>query len=168
MRAGLVTGSDDGHDVEYVLTPAGRELDRWCEALGAWGMRWIGELGEEDLDPQLLLWDHAPQCRPDAGAGRPHGGQLQLSRPAGQAPDWWLVLTPEAVDVCDFDPGYEVGVAVTGGLRELVKVWRGDVGWPQALRSGAVTLRDPPICAEPSRRGSRDRSSPRFPARRSC
>ena len=27
------------------------------EALGSWGIRWIGDLGIEDLDPQLLLWD---------------------------------------------------------------------------------------------------------------
>ena len=27
------------------------------EALGVWGTRWIGELGDEDLDPKLLLWD---------------------------------------------------------------------------------------------------------------
>jgi hypothetical protein len=26
-------------------------------ALGAWGVRWIGELGEQELDPKLLLWD---------------------------------------------------------------------------------------------------------------
>ena len=57
MRAGLVTRTDDGHDVEYVLTAAGRELEPVVEAIGAWGVRWIGELGEEDLDPQLLLWD---------------------------------------------------------------------------------------------------------------
>ena len=24
---------------------------------GVWGTRWIGELGDEDLDPKLLLWD---------------------------------------------------------------------------------------------------------------
>ena len=27
------------------------------EALGVWGIRWIGEIGDEDLDPKLLLWD---------------------------------------------------------------------------------------------------------------
>ena len=88
VRAGLVTRTDDGHDVEYVLTPAGRELEPVVVAIGTWGMRWIGELGEEDLDPQLLLWDmhrnvdlalvpagrtvvnfSFPTCRPSAGPG---------------------------------------------------------------------------------------------------
>jgi len=27
------------------------------DALGRWGVRWIPELGDEDLDPHLLLWD---------------------------------------------------------------------------------------------------------------
>ena len=36
-------------------------------------------------------------------------------------------MTPEAVDVCDFDPGYEVAGEVTGRLRGLVQVWRGDL-----------------------------------------
>ena len=143
MRAGLVTRTDDGHDVEYVLTAAGRELEPVLGAIGAWGVRWIGELGEKDLDPQLLLWDlHRNVDLALVPAGRTVVNFTFPDLPAKRG-SWWLVLTPEAVDVCDFDPGYEVGVAVTGGLRELVKVWRGDLGWPQALRSGAVTLQGP-------------------------
>ena len=48
---------DDGQDVEYRLTQAGEELRPVAEPLGAWGMRWVGELGDVDLDPKLLLWD---------------------------------------------------------------------------------------------------------------
>ena len=43
--------------MRYVLTPAGQELRPVVEAIGMWGTRWIGELGDEDLDPKLLLWD---------------------------------------------------------------------------------------------------------------
>jgi DNA-binding HxlR family transcriptional regulator len=53
-RAGVVERTDDGR---YVLTAAGEELRPVVEALGGWGVRWIGELGDADLDPQLLLWD---------------------------------------------------------------------------------------------------------------
>src|SRR5438105_13094614 len=38
-RAGVVDRHDDG---TYVLTQAGRELRPVVEALGAWGIRWIG------------------------------------------------------------------------------------------------------------------------------
>jgi HxlR-like helix-turn-helix len=36
----------------HVLTRAGI-----VQHLGAWGMRWIGRVGDEDLDPKLLMWD---------------------------------------------------------------------------------------------------------------
>jgi DNA-binding HxlR family transcriptional regulator len=57
VRAGVVVRRPDGSQVEYVLTQAGHELRPVVEALGAWGTRWIGHLGDEDLDPKLLLWD---------------------------------------------------------------------------------------------------------------
>src|SRR5438477_6937828 len=57
VSAGVVDRRPDGKEVQYLLTDAGRELAPIVEALGAWGVRWIGELGDEDLDPKLLLWD---------------------------------------------------------------------------------------------------------------
>ena len=33
---------------------------------------------------------------------------------AAKLRSWWLVMTREEVDVCDFDPGHEVAVSVTG------------------------------------------------------
>ncbi len=56
-RAGIVERRTVGRQVRYVLTPAGHELRPVVEALGVWGTRWVGELGDEDLDPKLLLWD---------------------------------------------------------------------------------------------------------------
>jgi hypothetical protein len=53
---------------------------------------------------------------------------------------WWLVLTTDEVDVCDFDPGFDVAVAITAQLRRMVEIWRGDLDWAQALRSGAVLM----------------------------
>src|SRR5688572_6075454 len=57
VRAGVLEKRVDGNDVRYVLTPAGQELRPVVEAVGTWGARWIGEIGDEDLDPKLLLWD---------------------------------------------------------------------------------------------------------------
>lgn len=31
--------------------------DTRIEAVGRWWIRWIPELGDEDLDPHLLMWD---------------------------------------------------------------------------------------------------------------
>src|SRR6187200_1717463 len=52
-RAGIVKRHDDGREVAYTLTPAGQELRPVVENLGAWGVRWIGQVGDEDLDPKV-------------------------------------------------------------------------------------------------------------------
>ena len=44
--------------------------------------------------------------------------------------------------MCDDDPGHPVAVTVTGSLRCMTEVWRGDVSWPDALRSG-LTIQGP-------------------------
>jgi DNA-binding HxlR family transcriptional regulator len=140
-RAGIVERRDDGHEVAYVLTAAGEELRPVVETLGAWGARWIGRVGDEDLDPKLLLWD----LRRNVDSALAPPGRTVVNFRFVDVPakirDWWIVITAEAVDVCDFDPGYEVGVSVTGSLRRMVMIWRGDLEWPQAIRSGVIELR---------------------------
>ncbi len=56
-RAGVIERAEVDGRTAYSLTPCGKELTDVVESLGAWGVRWIGELGDEDLDPHLLMWD---------------------------------------------------------------------------------------------------------------
>ena len=143
VRAGVVERHVEGNDVRYVPTDAGHELRPVLEALGAWGVRWIGELGDEDLDPKLLLWD---MHRHVDHAAVPDGRTVVHFRFRDVPPDlrdWWLVINTEETDVCDVDPGHDVAVTVTASLRGLVEVWRGDLTWPAALRGGAVKVSGP-------------------------
>jgi DNA-binding HxlR family transcriptional regulator len=139
-RAGIVERHDDGRAVRYFLTPAGRELAPIVMAYGAWGTRWIGELGDEDLDPKLLLWDmhrnvnHETVPRPRAVV------QFRFIDVAARNRNWWLVITPDEADVCDVDPGHEVTVLLVARLRDLTRIWRGDIAWSAAIRSGALKL----------------------------
>ena len=142
-RAGIVDRHDDGSDVRYVLTPAGRELQPVVEALAVWGIRWIGEIGEEDLDPKLLLWDMHRNIDHDAVPESRTVVQFRFPEASARSRDWWLVITPDDADVCDADPGYPVAVTMTTSLRHMTEVWRGDLSWPDALRSGAITLQGP-------------------------
>jgi DNA-binding HxlR family transcriptional regulator len=139
-RAGIVERHVDGSDVRYGLTDAGRELQPVVEALGTWGIRWIGNLGDEDLDPKLLLWDmHRRVNLEDLPSGRTVIA-FRFSDVVVGARNWWLVLTRAEADVCDSDPGHEVDVTVTGTLRSLTRVWRGDLRWGDAIRSGDLEV----------------------------
>ncbi len=144
-RAGVVERRAEGGEIRYVPTQACLELRPVVEALGAWGIRWIGELGDEDLEPHLLLWD---MHRNVDHAAVPEGRTVVAFRfpdvePPGR--DWWLVISGGDADVCNDDPGFPVAVTVTGELRSLVEVWRGDRTWSNALRSGRLALTGPSV-----------------------
>lgn len=145
VRAGLVTRSDDGNRIRYDLTPGGRELAPVVMALGEWGMRWRSQLGDEDLDPHLLMWDlHRNLDLAAMPSGRTVLG-FRFPDVAASTRDWFVVVEDNArVDLCDFNPGYDVLVTVSASLRRLTEVWRGDVLWRDAVRSGSVQVVGPP------------------------
>ena len=143
VRAGIVERYADSNEVQYVLTAAGSELRPVVEAIGAWGIRWVGELGDEDLDPKLLLWDmHRNVDHLSVPEGRTVV-QFRFSDVRASLRDWWLVIEDGEADVCDADPGHPVAVTVVAGLRRMVEVWRGDLTWRAAMRSGAIEVVGP-------------------------
>ncbi|MFF3469223.1 winged helix-turn-helix transcriptional regulator [Streptomyces sp. NPDC001984] len=143
MRAGIVERRPKDHQVRYVLTPAGQELRPVVEALSIWGICWIGALGDEDLDPKLLLWDMHRRIDHDAVPEGRTVVRFMFSDVATRNREWWLVITAAEADVCDLDPGFEVAVTVSASLRHMVEIWRGDLGWSDALSSGALAVQGP-------------------------
>lgn len=139
-RAGVVCRTVHEGRSGYQLTGSGEELRPVIEALGAWGMRWVGELGDRDLDPHLLFWDIR---RTVPAEHWPRGRTVLLfvldDVPA-RAARWWLVAQGGGLDVCDADPGYEVDATVRSSLRTMVEIWRGDRSWQDAIRGSAVVL----------------------------
>lgn len=139
-RAGVIDRLIDAGRTRYVLTESGQELSAVVEALNSWGARWVGGLGDEDLDPHLLMWD----IRRTVGVDRwPRSRTViafDLSGVAAAVSTWWLVVVDGDVDVCDYDPGFDVTATVVTSLRDLTAIWRGDVTWPTALRSGLVDV----------------------------
>lgn len=139
-RAGIVARTEDGNRRRYELTAGGRELAPVVMALGEWGTRWRTELGDEDLDPHLLMWDVRRNLDVAAmPAGRTVLG-FRFPDVERRTRDWWLVVEDGSVDVCDADPGHPVTVTVECSLRTLVEVWRGDRSWRDALRSGDLLV----------------------------
>ncbi|WP_072315123.1 winged helix-turn-helix transcriptional regulator [Agrococcus sp. Marseille-P2731] len=135
-RAGLVRKSVDGSHTAYRLSPSGVELRPIVEALAGWGVRWIGDLGQADLDPHLLLWDVRRTVDVERWPRSRTVVALRFSDVETGAARWWLVCHDGETDLCDFDPGFEVTATVTSSLVALTRVWRGGRSWAGALRSG--------------------------------
>ena len=110
------------------------------DALGAWGVRWIGNLGDDDLDPHLLMWDIQRTIPIDSWPRARTTVAFQLDGVAPKVSRWWLVVSEGAVDICDFDPGYDINATVATSLRTLTEIWRGDVSWSRALLDGSAAV----------------------------
>lgn len=142
-RAGLVDRVAGAHGVRYVLTRAGTELRPVVEQLSAWGVRWVGELGDADLDPKLLLWDMHRSIDPDTAPRERTVIALQFPDARPTQRRWWLVIRDGDVDVCDEDPGYEPAVEICCPLRGMTRYWRGDTEWAALVASRDVTVSGP-------------------------
>jgi DNA-binding HxlR family transcriptional regulator len=142
-RAGVVERTVIDGRTSYSLTTCGLELGEVVDALGRWGIRWIGELGEEDLDPHLLMWDIHRTVRVEEWPRSRTTVAFLLDGVAAKASRWWLVVADGQADVCDFDPGYEVVGTVETSLLTLTRIWRGDLGWSHALLDGSVAVSAP-------------------------
>lgn len=142
-RAGVVRRSEEGGRSSYTLTESGLELKPIVDSLGAWGVRWVGVLGEEDLDPHLLLWDIRRTVPLELWPRSRTVIAFTFDDVSGKARDWWLCVNGDEVDVCDYDPGYDVSATVATSLRTLTGIWRGDQSWSQAMRDGDVQVEAP-------------------------
>jgi DNA-binding HxlR family transcriptional regulator len=142
-RAGVLERVEIDGRTTYLLTECGKELAHVVDALGTWGVRWIGELGDDDLDPHLLMWDMRRTIPIDTWPRSRTTLALHLSGLAPKASRWWLVVADGDVDVCDIDPGYEVAGTIETSLRTLTRIWRGDISWSHALLDGSVALSGP-------------------------
>jgi DNA-binding HxlR family transcriptional regulator len=149
-RAGVVRREVAGGRTSYHLTPCGMELKPVVEGLGAWGIRWIGALGEDDLDPHLLLWDIRRTVPLDAWPRSRTVVAFRFPDQPARTATWWLCVSGDEADVCDYDPGFEVTATVVTTLREMVAMAGGHVvgrGAPHRRGDRGGALRRPPAGA---------------------
>lgn len=140
VRAGVVRRAEVDGRACYQLTESGAELRGVVEALNAWGARWVGGLGEQDLDPHLLMWDIRRTIHVEAWPRRRTVVEFRLDGVAPRVSHWWLMVSDGQAEVCDFDPGHDVAAVIDTDLRDMVRLWRGDLSWAQCLRDGSVRI----------------------------
>ncbi|NPC97773.1 helix-turn-helix transcriptional regulator [Nocardioides sp. zg-DK7169] len=139
-RAGVLERREERGGVGYRLTESGRELSEVVEALGRWGVRWIGELGVADLDPHLLMWDMRRTVPVGAWPRERTVVAFHFTDVGARQARWWMCVRGNEVDVCDHDPGFETSVWLRTTLRGLTEVWRGDREWADLLADPRTSL----------------------------
>jgi DNA-binding HxlR family transcriptional regulator len=137
-----VASPKDPGVLEYHLTPSGRELEPLVSAFGIWGQRWIeSELSLRHLDVTLLMWDMRRGLVTEPMPRRRTVIQFQYPELSPSQRGWWLVVDPdEPVDLCSFDPGFDVDLFVTSDLRTMTAIWMGLDSVRRAAANGRVML----------------------------
>ena len=112
---------------EYRLTEAGRDLRPVIEAMGFWGQKWVeARLSLKNLDPSLLMWDMRRNLNPSPlPDGRTVIQFLYHDLPASKR-SWWLIVEKQGdVDLCWYDPGFDVDLYVSTDLCTMTSIWMG-------------------------------------------
>ena len=133
-RAGIV----DHVAGEYVLTPAGRELEPLIFGLGGWGARWAFEDPRpEELDPELLVWWMHGRIDTSRLPGLRHIVRIEFT---DDRRVYWVVIERGVASVCSADPGYAADLTVRSTVGDLYRVWLGRVSLSAAVRERLVEL----------------------------
>ena len=131
-----------GRGVEYHLTMAGQELGDVVLRLGDWGKRWADiEVGPNNLDPDLLIWDIHRRLDGDQLPDRRVVVQIDLR--GAHEKSYWLILERPKISVCWTDPGFEADLLVEADSVALHRVWVGQLDLTRALREELLTLDGP-------------------------
>lgn len=131
--------SDDA--IEYHLTPAGEDLREVVMGLGNWGHRWVDtHQSLQKLDPNLLMWDMRRNIDPTPLPRHWCTIHFRFPELAAKKQGYWLVVEGEDVDLCYFDPGFEIDLYVLSSLKSMTELWMGVTTLREAMNNGRLEL----------------------------
>jgi DNA-binding HxlR family transcriptional regulator len=137
--------SASGKSWTYHLSEAGGEFLPLVGALAVWGQRWTRrDLVEGELDLGLLIWGLEFSVDPGAFGPERHVLRLDVTDQPEQKRLYWFICDAGSLDLCVTDPGGETDVYLAASLRDLIRIYRGDLSLAAALESGRLTADGPP------------------------
>lgn len=129
--------SPGGRGHEYVLTPAGKDLEQVIMVMGQWAVRWrFDEHRTDDIDPVTLTW--WMHRRVDLAALPPGRVVVQFDHTAPQRQTLWIVLDRGEASVCTSHPGFEPDVILSGPTVAFGEVFGGLDTWRNAIACGRI------------------------------
>lgn len=147
-RAGVITIGRIGGTSEYRLSSSGEELRPLIVGMGFWGHRWVeSQVSLRNLDPSLLMWDMRRNLNPEPLPPRRCTIQFLYPEAPRAQQNWWLVVDGGTIDLCGFDPGFEVDLLVRSSLRAMTAIWMGLSGVRKEIDAGHVELDGDPTIA---------------------
>ncbi len=143
--AGIVQSrkAKSGRGSEYRLTAAGEELYPILENMGLWAQRWVRNdlVADENLDPDLLMWDIRRSIAKDKLPDQTRFVvQFEFSGVPASRRRYWIVFDRGEPDLCIKDPGFEPDLYITAPIKTLVRVWLGHVSIDGAVREENLAL----------------------------
>lgn len=145
-QAGVITITREPNGAsEYRLSEAGEELRPIIMGLGTWAQRWMeSRLSLRNLDPSLLMWDMRRSLDTSHLPHRRCTIQFLYPELSSAQKRWWLVIDAGEVDLCNFDPGFDLDLLVEGSLRAMTAVWMGLTTVRQETGSGTIRIEGDP------------------------
>ncbi len=131
-----------GGGIEYLLTPAGKELAQLALLMGDWALRWAEvEIGPHNLEPDMLMWDMRRRIHLDRLPEERVVVRFDLTGECRNS--YWLLLERPDPSLCLTDPGFEVDLFVSADTVALHRVWMGQMDLARALAERQILLDGP-------------------------
>ncbi len=95
----------------------------------------------KNLDANLLMWDIRRNINPNPiPPGRNTIQFIFIDLPTSDR-SYWLVIEPDKeVDLCTVDPGFDVDLYLSTGLRTMTEIWLGYTAVARAKDDGRLSL----------------------------
>lgn len=125
---------------EYFPTESCRQLLPIIRSVGEWGMQWTqANLGDQDYDVELLMLYLKRSINTGHLVGRETVLHFRFTD-TDQFPQWWLVVTGDQVELCDHDIGKDIDVYFTSTVKQMTRMFLGELSYRQGIREGQLTV----------------------------
>jgi DNA-binding HxlR family transcriptional regulator len=134
--------SPGGRGHEYLLTPAGKDLEQVIMVMGQWAVRWrFDEHSNDDVDPITLTW--WMHRRVDVATLPPTRVVVQFDHTTPKRQTLWVLLDRGEASVCTSHPGFDSDVILSGPTSAFGDVFSGRDTWRGALGREAIRATGP-------------------------